>query len=430
MPNLDELAPDFVADATEGKISLSNFRGKWVVLFAYPADFTPICEMDLIGFARNKSRFDDLGVQFIGWSVDTAESHARWIRDVHERTGVLIDFPLIADVDKKLALKYGILHKTKGVTYRAVFIIDLDGILKFSAIYALDVGRSIGEVERIVKILQRARELSHLADLERAKELTVADETGRLEPLEEAKRIIEAADKNDVVLRLIGGLAIRSHCHGRHSAHLRDYHDIDMFGLGRQYKDIKLVFEKLGYSPNVMFNSLSGATRLQFVSSGRVKNVDVFLSKFIMQHTLDFRQRIRIDDLTIPITDLLLTKLQMEGKMETKDAKDIVAILEDHDLGQGDDKETLNIDYMADLCCRKWGLCKTVTGNLQKVRKFIDDDLSVQCVGTEANEFVRKLDAINDSIISRKKGLRWRARAILGERRKWYKEVTPGPGEV
>ena len=77
MPRLDEPAPDFIADTNKGKISLSDFRGKWVVLFAYPADFTPICEMDIIGFARNKPRFDDLGVQFIGWSVDGTESHAK-----------------------------------------------------------------------------------------------------------------------------------------------------------------------------------------------------------------------------------------------------------------------------------------------------------------------------------------------------------------
>jgi len=435
MPKLDEAAPNFVADADKGKIALSDFRGKWVVLFAYPADFTPICETDLIGFARNKTRFDDLGVQVIGWSVDSVESHEKWIKEVKIRTGVEIDYPLIADVDKKLAERYDILHKTRGVTYRAVFIIDLDGILKFMAIYALDVGRSIGEVERIVKTLQRARELSHLAELERARELSksnklsLADETGRLEPLEEAKRIVEAGDKNGVVLRLIGGLAISSHCHGRHSAHLRDYHDIDLFGLRRQYKNIESVFEKLGYSPNTEFNFFHGRDRLQFLSA-QVKNVDVFLDKFIMEHTLDFRHRIPLDDLTIPITDLLLTKLQMEGKMEVKDAKDTVAILEDHDLGHRDDKETVNIDYVADLCCREWGLYETVTDNLQKVRKFIEDEVSVQCVGTEATELARKLDAISDSIISKKKGVRWRARAILGKRRKWYNEVTQGPDEV
>src|SRR5208282_4771078 len=103
--------------------------------------------------------------------------------------------------------------KTKGVAYRAVFIIDLEGILRFSAVYPLDVGRSVREVERIIKVLQRARELSQ-----------------------------------------IGGLAIRFHCHGRHSAHLRDYRDIDLFGLSREKKAIGKLMKKLGYSPNVEFN--------------------------------------------------------------------------------------------------------------------------------------------------------------------------------
>ena len=176
MPKLDEPAPDFAADTNKGKISLSDFRGRWVVLFAYPADFTPICEADITGFARNKPRFDELGVQFIGWSVDSTESHRKWIIEVNDKTGVEIDYPLIADVDKQLAEEYEILHKTKGVTYRGVFVIDPDGILKFTATYPLDVGRSTKEVERIIKVLQRARELNYLKDLDRARELSKYNE--------------------------------------------------------------------------------------------------------------------------------------------------------------------------------------------------------------------------------------------------------------
>jgi peroxiredoxin (alkyl hydroperoxide reductase subunit C) len=433
---LDEPAPDIVADTTAGKIAILDFRGKWVVLFAYPADFTPICEMDLIGFARNKPKFDSLGVQFIGWSVDTVESHEKWIRDIKERTGVQIDYPLIADVEKKLAEQYGILHQIKGVTYRGVFIIDPDGILKFSGIYALDVGRSTVEVERIVKVLQRARELSHLTDLDRARELTrsnmpgLANEVERLDPLEEAERIVLAGKENGIVLRLIGGLAIRSHCHGRHSGHLRDYRDIDMFGLGWQYKDIESVLNKLGYHANAEFNLNHGENRLQFLSSGHVKTVDVLLDKFIMQHTIDFRQRIRLDDLTIPITDLLLTKLQMGVRLEVKDAKDVVAILEDHELGHTDGREILNIEHVSELCSREWGLCKSVIYSLDNVRQFIEDGMSVQCVGTEATELVRKLDEIRVSVVSKKKAFRWKVRAMLGDRVKWYNEVEKGASEA
>ena len=110
--------------------------------------------------------------------------------------------------------------------------------------------------------------------------------------------------------------------------------------------------------------------------------------------------------------------------MEAKDTKDIVAILEDHDLGHRDDKETLNVDYIADLCGLDWGLFETVTSNLQKVRQFIEDDVYVQCVGMEATELVRRVDVILDSLTCKKKGSRWRARAILGKKLRWYRRVS------
>ena len=147
--------------------------------------------------------------------------------------------------------------------------------------------------------------------------------------VEEADRIVRSAEEQGVTLRLIGGLAIRFHCHGLHSTHLREYHDIDLFGLGKQRRGILSIFDKLGYSPNRQFNLLYGDTRLQFVKGKHQKNVDVFLDRFEMEHTLDFRRRLELDGLTIPITDLLMTKLQ-DVKLETKDAKDVVAILEDH----------------------------------------------------------------------------------------------------
>jgi peroxiredoxin (alkyl hydroperoxide reductase subunit C) len=124
MIELDVPALDFTAETTKGKIKLYDFRNKWVVLFAYPADFTPICEADIIGFAQKKQDFDKMGVQFIGWSVDPLETHLRWIEDIKTKTGVKIDYTLIADIHKKLAEKYGILRKAKKVTYRGLFIME------------------------------------------------------------------------------------------------------------------------------------------------------------------------------------------------------------------------------------------------------------------------------------------------------------------
>ena len=178
--------------------------------------------------------------------------------------------------------------------------------------------------------------------------------------------------------------------------------------------------------PNKKFNLLYSDTRLQFLSSRDQKNVDVFLDKFIMEHALDLRQRLRLDDLTIPITDLLLTKLQNE-KLEEKDAKDIVAILEDHELGRSDDREIINLDYLAGLCSQDWGLYKTIMESIEKIRKNIRKDVS-RVSGSDA--LTQKLETIRTSLTTRKKGLRWKARKLIGERVKWYEEVEMGEDEA
>lgn len=243
---------------------------------------------------------------------------------------------------------------------------------------------------------------------------------------DEAKTIVRVAEDNRVTLRLIGGLAIRFHCHGQHSTHLREYHDIDVFGLRKEYKGIYSVFQKLGYSPNEEYNLLYGDARLQFVHREGRRNVEVFLDKFRMGHTLDFRQRLQLDDVTIPITDLLLTKLQVVQFAE-KDAKDIVAILEDHELGHNDDRETLNLDYIVQSCSRDWGLYKTITNNIATINKLIGQEASGLTAG---KELVERLSAIRNALMTGKKGVRWIFRSLIGERVRWYREVETGQGEA
>lgn len=243
---------------------------------------------------------------------------------------------------------------------------------------------------------------------------------------EEAQRIVRVAEDNHVTLRLIGGLAIRFHCHGPHSTHLREYHDIDVFGFGKERKGIYSVFQKLGYSPNEEYNLLYGDTRLQFIHREDRKSVEVFLDKFRMGHTLDFRQRLKLDDLTIPITDLLLTKLQVVQFAE-KDAKDIVAVLEDHELGHNDDRETLNLDYIVQLCSRDWGLYKTIMNNIATINDMTGQEASGLTAG---KELVERLNAIRNALMTGKKKVRWILRSLIGERVRWYGEVETGQGEV
>jgi len=238
--------------------------------------------------------------------------------------------------------------------------------------------------------------------------------------VEEAQRIVRVAEDNGVTLRLIGGLAIRFHCHGPHSAHLREYHDIDVFGLLKESKGIFSVFQILGYRPNTKFNLSFGDTlRLQFLSEAP-GNVDVFLDKFRMDHTIDFREHLGLDDLTIPITALLLTKLQMV-RIGDKDVRDIVAILEDHEFGSLaiSDREAVDVEYLADKCSQDWGLYKTVTDNLQKMAKT-----------TESKELGKKLDTLLNSVLAKKKGFGWTVRSVIGERMKWYDVIEVGEGEA
>lgn len=247
-----------------------------------------------------------------------------------------------------------------------------------------------------------------------------------VDAVEEAEKIVRVAEDNRVTLRLIGGLAIRFHCHGQHSTHLREYHDIDVFGLRKEYGGILSVFQRLGYSPNAEYNLLYGDTRLQFIHQVSRREVEVFLDKFRMGHTLDFRRRLQLDDLTIPITDLLLTKLQVVQFAE-KDARDIIAISEDHELGHSDERETLNLDYVVRLCSKDWGLYTTITRNIVTINELIAQEASGLAAG---KDLVKRLGAIRDALMAGKKGLRWRFRSLIGERVRWYREVETGQGEV
>ena len=128
IPRILEAAPDFEAKSTQGVIRLSDYtsKGKWVLLFSHPADFTPVCSTEFIGFARAAQRFEELNVQLIGVSIDSIYAHIAWVRDLEQNANVQIKFPVIADLDQKVAGLYGLVHPEASdtSTVRAVFAID------------------------------------------------------------------------------------------------------------------------------------------------------------------------------------------------------------------------------------------------------------------------------------------------------------------
>lgn len=163
LPLINEPAPDFEAETTKGTIRLSDYRGKYVVLFSHPGDFTPVCTTEFGSFAEQQEAFDRRDVQLIGLSIDSVPSHLAWIRDIENVFGVKIQFPVIADLDKKVATRYGMIHPgaSSTGTIRSVFIIDDKGILRAMIYYPASAGRSIPEILRVIDSLKTTDESGH-----------------------------------------------------------------------------------------------------------------------------------------------------------------------------------------------------------------------------------------------------------------------------
>jgi peroxiredoxin 2/4 len=155
-PALGEPAPDFEAETTQGPMKLSDQKGKWVVLFSHPADFTPVCTTEFMAFAAIHDELAALNVKLIGLSVDSISAHLAWIRNIKEKMGVNIPFPVIADLNMKVAAKYGMIHPAQSSTaaVRCVFFIDDKGIMRAMIYYPLQNGRFMPEIIRLVKALQ------------------------------------------------------------------------------------------------------------------------------------------------------------------------------------------------------------------------------------------------------------------------------------
>lgn len=159
MPRIGDPAPDFEALTTKGPIKFSEFaKGKWVVFFSHPADFTPVCTTEMSGFALQKKEFDELNTELLGLSIDSIHSHLAWVNNVKEKTGVYFDFPIVADLDMKVSKLYGMLqpNESETATVRAVFFIDPNKTIRLIMYYPLNVGRNMNEILRALKALQFA----------------------------------------------------------------------------------------------------------------------------------------------------------------------------------------------------------------------------------------------------------------------------------
>lgn len=165
MPLIGDDAPEFTATTTQGTINFpEDYKGKWVILFSHPADFTPVCTSEFMTFAKMQNEFKELNTELIGLSVDSLYAHIAWLRTIKEKIkwngmeGMEVTFPLIEDISMNVANKFGMIQPNQSNTQavRAVFVIDPEAKIRTILYYPLSTGRNFDEIKRIIQALQKA----------------------------------------------------------------------------------------------------------------------------------------------------------------------------------------------------------------------------------------------------------------------------------
>ena len=238
------------------------------------------------------------------------------------------------------------------------------------------------------------------------------------EPTDEGLRLVDAADAQGVVLRLVGGVAIWARCPSARRAPLaRPYNDIDFVTRSGSTAAVTAFFAGQGYEPNRMFNALHGAQRLMYADRNRERTVDVLIDRFAMCHQLDLRDRLPPGARTLPLADLLLTKLQV-WEINEKDLGDITCLLADHAFADSAsaDGDAVGLRRILSLTGDDWGLCHTLERNLGKVSTFARER------HPSAPKFdpVVQAEALLEAIGAGRKSLGWQLRGRIGERMRWY----------
>jgi len=252
----------------------------------------------------------------------------------------------------------------------------------------------------------------------------------RQDMIAETKRIIDVARERAIVLRLVGGLAVRFHCETLDFCE-RDHGDIDLVGHRRDVALIANLFADLGFEEIIHVRQATDGRQLQFARECRHKDewarygqhhddhVDVFLDTFKMDHAIALTDRLDLDDYTITVSDVLLTKLQM-ANLNEKDERDILTLLQDLELGTADDPGAIDVPYLAQLCARDWGLFHDVELNLARLGERLD----AYALDPGEHDRVRtNLGCLEEAIRAQPKSRTWRLRARIGTRRPWHDTV-------
>lgn len=151
---IGQKAPDLTFNTSQGPKSFAEYKGKWLLLFSHPGDFTPVCTTEFMAFADDYQKFKDLGVELLGLSVDTLYSHIAWLKDIKDNMDVEIPFPVIADIDKEVAQAFNLMDPRVGATVRGVFLVDPNQVVRWMVYYPAEIGRNMAEILRVVKAFQ------------------------------------------------------------------------------------------------------------------------------------------------------------------------------------------------------------------------------------------------------------------------------------
>ncbi|HET9780675.1 MAG TPA: hypothetical protein VFR33_02765 [Candidatus Dormibacteraeota bacterium] len=243
------------------------------------------------------------------------------------------------------------------------------------------------------------------------------------DPIEESKRIADAAKKKKVGLKLLGGAGIHAHSPSAQKHPLkRKYGDLDYAVSKKDRKAVMDLFSELGYEPNERFNLMNGDRRLYFYDLHNGRQVDVFVDMFRMSHEIDLRGRLDHEHPALRPSDLLLSKLQIY-EVNRKDLVDVVALMLDHAIETGDEGEVIEAAYIARLAANDWRLYRTLQVNIERLRAMLDElEVDRELVNTRLDELWRIIDEAP-------KPLKWRLRAQVGDRVRWYElpEETRSP---
>jgi hypothetical protein len=233
----------------------------------------------------------------------------------------------------------------------------------------------------------------------------------------EARRLLNSAREQSIALHALGGVAIELRRPPTKPRLLeREYKDIDFLGRKGDGPRVARLLRGEGYVPDEAFNTMNGRRRLLFWDVARNRQVDVFIEEFEMCHVVPIAERVAPDAPTIPLTELLATKLQIV-EINRKDELDILNLLHDHPVVEDEVQEGLNACRLAELCANDWGLWRTSTRNLERIESM---SKTYGLEDADRERVVHRLEALATAIESMPKSLKWRLRDRVGERIRWY----------